>query len=111
MLRVMTNIYYNISFYVKFLLLVIWKVIRPLLSQAQQKAVIFVHKSEITNYIEKDQLWPHMGGTVSSMTRFKKCLFILFFPLFLSYHLISAVAHCFISYVTGPGFHFSLHSV
>ena len=47
------------------LLLVIWKVIRPLLSPAQQKAVVFVRKAEIQDYIDKDQLWPHMGGTVS----------------------------------------------
>ena len=28
-----------------------------------------VTKSEIGEFINKDQLWEHMGGTVSSMTK------------------------------------------
>ena len=42
----------------------IWRVIRTLLNEAQQKAVIFVKGEEILNYIDRDQLLTIMGGTV-----------------------------------------------
>ena len=46
----------------------IWRVIRTLLNEAQQKAVIFVKGEEIFGYIERDQVLKIMGGTVGVTT-------------------------------------------
>ena len=46
----------------------IWRVIRTLLNEAQQKAVIFVKGDEIFSYIDRDQLLKTMGGTVGVAT-------------------------------------------
>jgi len=43
-------------------------VIRTLLNEAQQKAVIFVKGDEILSYIDRDQLLKTMGGTVGVAT-------------------------------------------
>ena len=42
-----------------------WKVIKAMLSAQAIARIKFVTKSEIQEYINKDQLWEHMGGTVS----------------------------------------------
>ena len=42
--------------------------IRTLLNEAQQKAVIFVKGDEILSYIDRDQLLKTMGGTVGVAT-------------------------------------------
>ena len=45
----------------------VWKLIKQLLSDEQQKFVIFAKKSEVDKYIARDQLLVHMGGTVSGI--------------------------------------------
>lgn len=45
----------------------IWKVIKTLLTAEQQKRVIFVNKNSVQQYIDKEQLLVHMGGTVSAV--------------------------------------------
>ncbi|XP_074651496.1 motile sperm domain-containing protein 2-like isoform X2 [Tubulanus polymorphus] len=42
-----------------------WKIIKAWLSEEAKKKVIFVKKNEIQEYIDRDQLWEHMGGTDS----------------------------------------------
>ena len=42
-----------------------WKIIKTWLSAEAIARIKFVTKSDIQEYINKDQLWEHMGGTVS----------------------------------------------
>jgi len=39
-----------------------------MLNAESVKRIKFVTKSDIQEYINKDQLWEHMGGTVSLIT-------------------------------------------
>ncbi|XP_064637399.1 motile sperm domain-containing protein 2-like [Lineus longissimus] len=41
----------------------VWKIIKTWLSEESSKKVIFVKKGDIQEYIDKDQLLEHMGGT------------------------------------------------
>ena len=44
----------------------VWKLIKQLLTDEQQKFVIFAKKNDVDKYIPRDQLLVHMGGTVSN---------------------------------------------
>ncbi|KAK2182135.1 hypothetical protein NP493_365g01000 [Ridgeia piscesae] len=59
---------YMLVFDMPWILNTIWRVIRTLLNEAQQKAVIFVKGDEIFSYIDRDQLLKTMGGTVGVAT-------------------------------------------
>lgn len=47
-----------------------WKIIKTWLSPEAVKKIKFVSKNDVQEYINKDQLWEHMGGTVS------ECLYL-----------------------------------
>lgn len=55
----------NISFLRLFFCKAIWNVIKKLLNAEQQKFVLLVKKPQITQYIDRDQLLVHLGGSVS----------------------------------------------
>jgi len=47
------------------LLAAIWNIIKKLLNAEQQRSVLLVKKPQMPQYIERDQLFVHMGGSVS----------------------------------------------
>lgn len=47
------------------MVLAAWKIIKTWLSPEAVKKIKFVSKNDVQEYINKDQLWEHMGGTVS----------------------------------------------
>ncbi|ELU15569.1 hypothetical protein CAPTEDRAFT_76081, partial [Capitella teleta] len=54
---------YMLIYEMPWVLNAIWKLIRNVLSAEQQKAVLFVKKAEIQQYVAPDHLFVHMGGT------------------------------------------------
>ena len=57
----------------------IWNVIKKLLTADQQKYVLMVKKNQIGQYIDEDQLFVHMGGTVSLLCHVLCILCTLYF--------------------------------
>ena len=73
----------------------VWKLIKQLLTEEQQKFVMFAKKNDVDKYIGRDQLLVHMGGTVSQA--------IIFFISF-RYDLYprSKVYYIFVNFIFSP---------
>lgn len=59
---------------VVFVAVAVWTLVKQMLSEDEQKHVIFCKKNTIQEYIEPDQLFTYMGGTVSQP-------YLLYLPL------------------------------